>query len=67
MLFRSDYWKDLVDIDTVTVQLTPIGKSKQPSVGDITEYGVNVLGDNVDCFYYILAERKDVEKLVVEF
>ena len=61
-----DYWKDLVDIDTVTVQLTAIGVSIQPTVGYITEACVNVLGNNIDCFYFIQAERKDVEKLEVE-
>ena len=62
-----DYWEGLVDHDTITVQLTPIGKSKQPSVGDFTDNGVNIIGKNVDCYYYIMAERKDVEKLIVEF
>jgi hypothetical protein len=62
-----DYWTRLVHEDSITVQLTPIGKSKQPSVGEITQDYVEVIGKNIDCFYYIQAERKDVEKLVVEF
>lgn len=62
-----DYWSALVDIDTVTVTLTPIKNSHMPGVGDITDSGVNILGDNIDCFYLIMAERKDVEKLVVEY
>lgn len=61
-----DYWYKLIDKDSITVSLTPIGKTQQPSVGKITGKRVQIIGDNIDCFYHIFAERKDVEKLVVE-
>lgn len=62
-----DYWNKLVDMDTVTVSLTPIGKTIMPSVGNIKDDGVYLLSDSrIDCFYLILGERKDVDKLITE-
>lgn len=61
-----DYWHKLIDEETITVSLTPIGLTQQPTVGSITNKTVYVIGENVDCFYHIFAERKDVEKLQVE-
>jgi hypothetical protein len=61
-----DYWTKLVDKDSITVNLTPIGKTVMPSVGKITSKKITILGDDIDCFFMVLAERKDVEKLQVE-
>lgn len=61
-----DYWYKLIDKDSITVSLTPIGKTQQPSVGKITGKKVHLIGKDIDCFYHIFAERKDVEKLQVE-
>lgn len=62
-----DYWTGLVDESTITVNLTAIGKLQDLWVDDIIDNTVIVCGSNVNCFYTIFAERKDVEKLVVEF
>jgi hypothetical protein len=62
-----DYWTGLVDESTITVNLTAIGKSQDLWVDDIIDNTVIVGGSNVTCFYTVFAERKDVEKLVVEF
>jgi hypothetical protein len=61
-----DYWTGLVDEDTITVNLTPIGRHQNLWVEDIIDNTVIVGGDNVNCFYTVFAERKDVEKLEVE-
>jgi hypothetical protein len=61
-----DYWTGLVDEDTITVNLTPIGKHQNLWVEDIIDNTVIVGGDNVNCFYTVFAERKDIEKLEVE-
>jgi hypothetical protein len=63
-----DYWLGLVDENTITVNLTPIGHSQDLYVQDITDNQV-IINDNVNinCFYTIFAERKDIDKLVVEF
>jgi hypothetical protein len=65
------YWKNLVSIDSITVNITPIGKHQKLYVDKITENCVVIKNDNlldkkIECFYMIFAERKDVNKLVVE-
>jgi hypothetical protein len=63
-----DYWIGLVDENSITVNLTPIGKKQELYVKAISNNIVTVGGARtVDFFYTIFAERKDVEKLVVEF
>jgi hypothetical protein len=60
-----EVWLGLVDENTITVNLTPIGKG-ECWVEDIQNNTVTV-GGHLNCFYMVLAERKDVEKLEVEF
>lgn len=65
-----DYWKGLVDLETITVNLTPHG-SYQELYYEIVNWGteikvINNSGGRIDCSYIVHAERKDVEKLVVE-
>ena len=63
-----DYWVGLVDEDTITVNLTPIGCSQDLYVQDIVNNQVIVNdNENINCFYTIFAERKDIDKLVVEY
>ena len=62
-----DVWVGLVHEDSITVSLTAIGKSQEIWVEDIMENKVIVGGDNVNCFYHVFAERKDVDKLITEF
>jgi hypothetical protein len=61
-----DYWVDLVHEDSITVNLTPVG-NKRIWVEEINNNKVYINSeDTIDCFYTVFAERKDVEKLVVE-
>lgn len=65
-----DYWVGLVDLDTITVDLTPVGKHQKIYVKDIQPEAVFVGNESdgpIDCFYTVYAERKDVDKLIVEF
>ena len=64
-VYLPDYWKDLVHEDSITVQLTPIGKSENLYVVDYNTEYIEVEND-VEYFYYVQAERKDVDKLEVE-
>jgi len=69
------YWSGLVHEDSLTVNLTAVGKRKD---GKIRNYSVDQIGhnkvyiytdsdDNIYNYYYtIFAERKDVSKLVTE-
>lgn len=66
-----DYFKDLVDVETIAVNLTPIGKYQELYVDDI-RWGKQViiknnLGGSVHCYYTIFAERKDVDKNISEY
>ena len=66
-----EYWKGLVDSETITVNLTPHGSYQELFVKSI-EWGsrviiVNNAGGPIDCSYVVYAERKDVDKLVVEY
>jgi hypothetical protein len=65
-----DYWLGLVDEDTITVQLTPNRGFQQIYVEDISDNKVYVgtqTDTPIDCFYFIQAERKDVDKMEVEY
>ena len=62
-----DYWTGLVDEDTITVNLTAIGRGQDLWVEDVAENKVTVGGENVNCFYTVFAERKDVERFEVEY
>jgi hypothetical protein len=63
-----DYWINLVDENSITVSLTAIGKKQDLYVKSIVNNVITVAGSrSLDYFYTVFAERKDVEKLVVEF
>ena len=67
-----DYWTGLVDESTITVQLTPNGRFQKLYVEKIEDNKVYIkngswLSNKVNCFYNIYGERKDVEKLTVEY
>lgn len=65
-----DYWKDLVDIQSITVSLTSVGAHQDVIVkrwDDKKIYLQSKGGMPIDCFYHIFAERKDGEKLIVEY
>lgn len=64
-----DYWTGLVDEFSITVNLTPIGSHQKLYVKSIENNTVIVGGgffDEMEYFYTVFAERKDVDKLVVE-
>ena len=67
-----DYWSGLVDYGTMTVQLTAYGSHQNVIVKRISPIEQRIYlqaqgGMPVDCFYHIMAERKDGEKLTVEY
>jgi hypothetical protein len=65
-----DYWTGLVDEDSITVDITPVGKHQMLYVADISDNTVTIGSDTnqlINCFYTVWAERKDVDKLVVEY
>lgn len=66
-----DYWDDLVDKESISVNLTPIESYQELFVEKI-EWGKNVIvknnaGGAVKCYYQIWAARKYDDKLHVEY
>ena len=65
-----DYWKDLVDVESISVQLQPIGSHQDIIVKRWDEEFVYLQaqgGMPVNCFYHVYAARKDVNPLYVEY
>ena len=69
-IFLPKYWKDLVRVNSISVQLQPIGAHQDVIVKRWDEekiYLQSMGGMPIDCFYHVYAERKDVNPLVVEY
>jgi hypothetical protein len=65
-----EYWKGLVHEDSITVNLTPIGENQNLYVESVDYNGgvINIGGGIYFNYYYtIFGERKDLEKLYVEY
>ena len=65
-----DYWKDLVDVESISVQLQPIGAHQDVIVKRWDEEFIYLQaqgGMPVNCFYHVYAARKDVNPLYVEY
>ena len=64
------YWKDLVDVDSITVQLQPIGAHQDIIVKRWDDENIFLQAQGglpINCFYHVYAERKDIEKLIPEY
>jgi hypothetical protein len=66
-----NFWKDLIHFDSINVSLTSIGEYQELSVISIDEnkYELKIkenTNKQIDCFYTVIATRKDVEPLQVE-
>jgi len=71
LLKLPDYWDGLVDKESISVHLTPIGSYQELFVEKI-EWGKNVYiknasGGPVNCYYQVWAARQYEEKLHVEY
>lgn len=66
VIILPDYWTQLVNFDTITVNITPVGEYQQIFISKI-ENGIVYLGEVIKKAHFIVfAERIDVEKLIVE-
>lgn len=64
-----EYWTKLVDENTITVSLTPIGAHQDiivKRIGDNKVYLQAKPGIPINCFYHIFGTRKDVPRLITE-
>ena len=65
-----DYWKDLVDIESISVQLQPIGAHQDVIIKRWDSETVHLQaqgGMPINCFYHVYAARTDVNPLHVEY
>jgi len=67
-----EYWTKLVDAESISVNLTPVGSHQNLFVEKIEDNKIyiknsNVLNRTIDCFFVVYGERSDVEKLKVEY
>ena len=65
-----EYWKGLVDPESITVNLTPIGIHQELFIKSIENNKVTVSNNSaarINCHYTIYGERKDVEKNIAEY
>jgi hypothetical protein len=65
------YWRNLVDPETITVNLTPIGTHQELYVDKI-EWGTRILiknncGSGINCYYTVYGERADTDKNIPEY
>lgn len=66
-----EYWKDLVDIETLGVVLTPVGVYQELFVDKI-QWGTKIIIKNnlsgpINCDFVVFAERKDTTKNIPEY
>ena len=64
-----DYWANLVDEDSITVNLQPIKHTQNLIVEKIQDNKIfirNTTRETINCYYHVYGTRKDVEKLKVE-
>lgn len=64
------YWKDFVDLSSLSVSLTPIGAHQDIIVKRIEEDKIVLQSKGnmpIHCYYHVFAERKDGEKLIPEY
>ena len=65
-----DYWKDLVDHTTISVQLQPIGAHQNVIVKRVEPTQIHLQaqgGMPINCYYHVFGERQDIERLVEEY
>jgi len=60
------YWKDLVHENSITVSLQPIGVTQKIIVMDFDNEKI-ILSGNIDCFFHVYGERKDINPLITEY
>jgi hypothetical protein len=64
------YWKDLVDEESITVNLTPIGQYQELFVAKIEGTKIHIRNNSagaINCSYVVYGERKDTSKNISEY
>ena len=70
VIYLPEYWEDLVDPTTITVQLQPIGAHQNVIVKRVEPTKIHLQaqgGMPINCYYHVFGERQDIERLVEEY
>ena len=70
MIRLPSYWKGLVNVDTITVQLQPVGAHQNIIIKRWDDEFIYLQGQGgmpINCFYHVYGERIDGEKLIIEY
>ena len=70
IIYLPDYWKDLVDYTTISVQLQPIGAHQNVIVKRVEPTQIHLQaqgGMPINCYYHVYGERTDGERLIAEY
>ena len=70
VIYLPDYWKDLVDYTTISVQLQPIGAHQNVIVKRVEPTQIHLQaqgGMPINCYYHVYGERTDGERLIAEY
>jgi hypothetical protein len=62
-----DYWTGLVHEDSITVSLTSVGSAQNIYVEKIENNKIYIGGNLKKVFFTVYGERKDIDKLTVEY
>jgi len=65
-----DYWKDLVDEESITANLTPIGQYQELFVAKIEGTKIHIRNNSagaIHCSYIVYGERKDTSRNIPEY
>ena len=63
-----EYWKGLVDPESITVSITPVGRHQEIIVNKIEDNKVFLHSYKpIECHYHVYGERIDGEKLIPEY
>lgn len=71
IILLPEYWRGLVDSESISVQLTPHGCYQELYVKEI-QWGTKIMivnnsGGLIDCSYVVFGKRKDVPDLEIEY
>jgi len=69
IIVLPDYWQHLVHEESITITLTPNKYYQQLYVKSVTDTTIEVGTETdkpINCYYYVVGERKDIPKLITE-
>ncbi len=68
VIHLPEYWGELVDPDSITVSITPVGSHQDIIVHKIEDNKVFLHSSRpINCHYHVYGERVDGEKLIPEY